>query len=316
MEDQSKFLEMLEEIKNIAVSQQNKMTKDEIKSYLSDMKIDEDKFEAVYHYLASFGVDISGYHFIPDPVNENSENLEENAANKSDEESGDEQYADSQNASNDAKDSDIEKMVKASEKGESDFSAKDRAELNRKLYEAEVNSIEELGEDSVYDTLSLFLKGDKIAREAFINSRLKDVIKTAEGYKDREALKKGEITVDELIGEGNLGLLVGISVIEQNVNSYSMTDGTPDIRAIDGTIHMEIVHAMENCIDEVTKDKDWESAVLARTNLLHEAAKYMTEEIGRVPTKEELSEYTKIPKEEIENIMGLSEDTKRVADTK
>ena len=76
---------------------------------------------------------------------------------------------------------------------------------------------------------------------------------------------------------------------------------------------MEIVNAIENSIDDVTKDKDWESAVLARTNLLNEAAKYLTEEIGRVPTKEELSDYTKIPKEEIESIMGLSEDAKRVA---
>ena len=45
----------------------------------------------------------------------------------------------------------------------------------------------------------------------------------------------------------------------------------------------------------------------------HEAAKYLTEENGNIPSKEELSEYTKIPVEEIKRIMGLSEDTKRVA---
>ena len=64
----------------------------------------------------------------------------------------------------------------------------------------------------------------------------------------------------------------------------------------------------------MSNDKDWEDAVLAKTNLLHEAAKYMTEELGRVPTVQELSDYTKISKEEISNIMGLSEDAKRVAD--
>ena len=70
---------------------------------------------------------------------------------------------------------------------------------------------------------------------------------------------------------------------------------------------------MESYIDETTTEKDWESTVLAKTNLLHEAAKYMTEEMGRVPTIEELSEYTKIAREEIKDIMGLSEDAKRVA---
>lgn len=287
MEDQNKFLEMLEEIKNIAVSQQNKMTKDEIKSYLSDMQIDESKFEAVYQYLASCGVDIKGYHYIPAPVSEKKE--EENI-------------------------SEIENKVKASEKGNKEFSAKDRAEINRRLYEDEVNAIEQQGDGAFTKTVVSFLNGEKQAKDDVIKHYLKEVIKIAEGYREREAVKKEEITIDELIGEGNLGLIIGISVIESNREAYSLKDGNPNMEAIYGTIHMEIVHAIEKSIDEVTKDKDWESAVLARTNLLHEAAKYMTEEIGRVPTKEELSEYTKIPKEEIENIMGLSEDAKRVAE--
>ena len=76
---------------------------------------------------------------------------------------------------------------------------------------------------------------------------------------------------------------------------------------------MEIVNAMESFIDMETSGKDWENAMLAKANLLHEAAKYLTEENGNIPSKEELSEYTKIPVEEIKRIMGLSEDTKRVA---
>lgn len=295
MEDQSKFLEMLEEIKNIAVSQQNKMTKDEIKSYLSDMQMDEGKFEAVYHYLTSCGVEIEGYDYVPVPSAEN----EEAESNEP--------------VSDEAKTSDIEEKVKSSEKGDKGTSAKERAEINRKLYEQEVNSIEKMEGDSLTKAVESFLDGDEKARDTIINNYLKEVIKIADSYKDREAVKKEEVTIDDLISEGNLGLLIGISVIEQNKKTYTLSDGRPDMKAVQGTIHMEIVHAIENSIDDVTKDKDWESAVLARTNLLNEAAKYLTEEIGRVPTKEELSDYTKIPKEEIESIMGLSEDAKRVA---
>ena len=52
----------MEEIKSIAQSQQNQMTKEEIHQYLSDMVLHEDLFDAVYQYLAMNGITISGYH--------------------------------------------------------------------------------------------------------------------------------------------------------------------------------------------------------------------------------------------------------------
>ena len=106
----------------------------------------------------------------------------------------------------------------------------------------------------------------------------------------------------------------GATVIEENKKNF-VDNNVPNFDSIDGAIYMEVTNAIESLLDTVTSDKDWESAVLARTNLLNEAAKYMTEEMGRVPTKEELSEYTKIPVDEIRGIMGLSKDTQRIADT-
>ena len=58
--DQNKLLECMEEIKSIAQSQQNQMTKEEIHQYLSDMGLHEDQFDAVYQYLAMNGITISG----------------------------------------------------------------------------------------------------------------------------------------------------------------------------------------------------------------------------------------------------------------
>ena len=163
--------------------------------------------------------------------------------------------------------------------------------------------------------VSEFLNGDNEARNKFIENRLTQVINIANKYSDREAVKKEIIGVDELIAEGNVGLLEAISVIEENKKNYVDAAGKPVFESIDGTIYMEVTNSIESLLDSMTSDKDWESAVLARTNLLNEAAKYMTEEMGRVPTKEELSEYTKIPVDEIRGIMGLSKDTQRIADT-
>ncbi len=119
--------------------------------------------------------------------------------------------------------------------------------------------------------------------------------------------------MDEIIAEGNVGLMTAMQIIGQNRQEYILKNGSLDYEKFFGTLNLEITHAMEIYIDEMTESKDWESAMLAKTNLLHEAAKYMAEEMGRMPTVEELSEYTKISRDEIKDIMGLSEDAKRVA---
>ena len=61
MENQGKFLEILQEIKEIAGSQQNYLTKDEIKSYIGDEGLSEEKMQAVYHYLGENHITVEGY---------------------------------------------------------------------------------------------------------------------------------------------------------------------------------------------------------------------------------------------------------------
>ncbi len=189
----------------------------------------------------------------------------------------------------------------------------DRALFNRKIYKQEV---EKLGATDSKETNSIikgFLMGDDTLRDRLVESKLAHVIKLASGYSRRGAVTDKTVSIDEIISEGNVGLLTGISVISGNRQQYIKEDGEPDYEAVHGIINMEIVNAMESFIDMETSGKDWENAMLAKANLLHEAAKYLTEENGNIPSKEELSEYTKIPVEEIKRIMGLSEDTKRVA---
>ena len=132
------------------------------------------------------------------------------------------------------------------------------------------------------------------------------ILRTGNGG-DREVKNADSITVANIDNEAE-------KIIEENKKNF-VDNNVPNFDSIDGAIYMEVTNAIESLLDTVTSDKDWESAVLARTNLLNEAAKYMTEEMGRVPTKEELSEYTKIPVDEIRGIMGLSKDTQRIADT-
>ncbi len=189
----------------------------------------------------------------------------------------------------------------------------DRALFNRKIYKQEVGKLGATDSKETNSIIKGFLMGDDTLRDRLVESKLAHVIKLASGYSRRGAVTDKTVSIDEIISEGNVGLLTGISVISGNRQQYIKEDGEPDYEAVHGIINMEIVNAMESFIDMETSGKDWENAMLAKANLLHEAAKYLTEENGNIPSKEELSEYTKIPVEEIKRIMGLSEDTKRVA---
>lgn len=299
MSDQGKFIEALDAVKNIAVSQNNSLTKEEVKKYLSDMNLSEEQFEQVYYYLSLSGINIEGYRFIPKAVD-----LKSDTENQKDEEETSVQ-ADEKSKEQDKKEEGA---------GEKTLSKK-RAEYNSRIYMDEIKKLDYYEDNDEKKLVSEFLNGDKEARNKLIENRLTQVINIANEYSDREAVKKEIIGIDELIAEGNVGLLEAISVIEENKKNYVDTAGKPVFESIDGTIYMEVTNSIESLLDTMTSDKDWESAVLARTNLLNEAAKYMTEEMGRVPTKEELSEYTKIPVDEIRGIMGLSKDTQRIADT-
>lgn len=272
MENQEKLLEMLQEIKEIASAQQNKLTKEEIKKYLGQKELSEDKMQAIYHYLGENHIEVEGYDYIP----HSKEDISKTATQKA------------------------EKKKKAVDNKIS------RSEINMKLYQEEIAQFSG-GLEREEELILSFLQGDDSAKNQIIEKYLQNVVTLSENYKNRN------IPADEIIAEGNVGLMVAMQIIQENRSDYIRIDGTLDAKKFFGTLEMEVTHVMEEYIDEMTTSKDWENTVLAKTNLLHEATKYMTQEMGRVPTIEELSEYTKISREEINDIMGLSEDAKRVA---
>lgn len=279
MENQDKFLEAMESIKNIAKTQDNRLTQEDIHTYLEGMDLEPEQFQAVYQYLGANFIQVEGYDYKPDP--------ERIAAMQ-------------QNAEQQAQEKTAQPKKKKSE---------DRSAKNRRLYKRELEVLKQYRDELTEMEILRFLQGESELRERIIESRLDYVMDLAGNYKKRMVPK------EELIAEGNLGLLEGLLVVEQDPYRYIVEETSVDLASFWGTLEMEAKQAMERLIDLETEHKDQESTMLAKTNLLHEATKYMAEEIGRIPTVEELSEYTKISREEILQITGLSEDTKRVANT-
>ena len=179
-----------------------------------------------------------------------------------------------------------------------------RREANMRLYHQEVERLSgDLGKEEAM--LLSFLKGDFSLKNVIIEKYLHKVVEFAQRYKKRN------VPLDEVIAEGNLGVMAAMQIIMENHEEYILPGGGVDIAKFFGTLEMETIHAMECYIDGRTDSKDWENTMLAKTNLLHEAVKYMTEEMGRMPTLEELSEYTKISGREIKEISGLSKEVKK-----
>lgn len=70
MENQGKLIEMLQEMKEIAHSQNNYLTKNEIANYLGDTVLSKEQLQAVYHYLGENHIEVEGYVYIPDRIEE------------------------------------------------------------------------------------------------------------------------------------------------------------------------------------------------------------------------------------------------------
>lgn len=266
MENQDRFLGVLREMVEIAHTQQDRLTKEEIKKYLNGQELTEKNMQAVYHYLGENQIMVEGYDFVPEPF------------------SGAE--------------------GRPAKKGKKASDRETRREANMRLYHQEVEQLSGDLEKEEGMLLS-FLKGDFSLKNVIIEKYLHRVVEFAQKYKSRN------VPLDEVIAEGNLGLMAAMQIIMENHEEYILPGGCADIAKFLGTLEMEIVHAMECYIDEMTESKDWENTMLAKTNLLHEAVKYMAEEMGRMPTLEELSEYTKISEREIKEISGLSKEVKK-----
>lgn len=285
MEEQSKFLEMLEDMKEIARAQDNQLTREEIKDYLGDMELSEEQWQAVYHYLGACRIRVPGYEYVAEDVDRNiaGSSLAKSSSGK-------------QN-----------RKKESSHSGGKKSSAKTGKSKIQMRYQQDLQNLPSDRQNVPLQEIESYLKGDQQYRDQIIESRLYQVVEIAEQY------KKYAIPLEELIAEGNLGLLHGMAKAEADRERLVLSDGTADVPAFLKLLEQEVITAIEQLINQETESKGQEAAMLAKTNLLHESAKYLTEENGKVPTVQELSNYTQVPVEEIRQIMGLSEDAKRVA---
>lgn len=154
---------------------------------------------------------------------------------------------------------------------------------------------EERREGELYSRL---LAGEDSIIEEISRLWLKRVMTVAEEYRDRGVLQ------DDLIQEGNLGLLMGLHEL-----SRQRGRGLSKEKELEGAVRSNLLEkikgAMERYLGEEAGEEMQNKTILAKVSLVHEARKLLTEEEGKSPTEQEIAAYTKIQTEEIRDILSL-----------
>lgn len=139
--------------------------------------------------------------------------------------------------------------------------------------------------------------GEQKARELLAEHYMEKVLAVAEEYAHQGIL------IQDLVQEGSLGLLMGLSSFEQ------LAELGPE-KHLEREIRKSIRQAMEEQNGESSVGEE----VTRKLNRLADSITELTEDLGRQITPDELSIYLEMPLEEIEDLLRIAGDTIEMAD--
>lgn len=173
------------------------------------------------------------------------------------------------------------------------------------MYLREISSVPKLAKEQKNILYQRLLQGDEKAVEELSHQWLKKVIRIAETY------VTPRVFLEDLVQEGNIGLLLGLRQLTGKADAYGMGDNgglkEAQQRQLERQLEESVREGMEQYRQELMGEADSEKAILAKVSLIHEARKALAEENGTDPTVQELCEYTRISAEEIAGILNLHE---------
>lgn len=158
------------------------------------------------------------------------------------------------------------------------------------MYLDELKEIPEVTKEELTTAIIEVKNGNTDKSQTIINAYLGNVVEIAKSYTDHGML------LEDLIQEGNIGLICG-------VNALSKLEKLEDAEElILETVKMAIVTA----IDDNNEETNLEETVVAKVNLIQEAATLLEKDLGHAPSIQELAEYTKMTYDEVNDIISLS----------
>lgn len=142
------------------------------------------------------------------------------------------------------------------------------------------------------------LQGDRAARQRLIESYLPLICEAADNY------GSGEVLLEDLIQEGNLGLLEALEHL----------DDFDSPAACSAHILNSISEAMSRAVESGNEKRRLGDDLVSRVNHLNEAVHNLERDLEHKVSAEELSAYLEMPLQEIQDILRMSGDQIELAD--
>lgn len=267
MDNKNKFQEMLGDILEVARVQGNQLGMIEIKALFGDMNLSESQYEHIFAYLAANHIAIKGY------VAGESEYTK--ALQK--EQEKEEKVLDQPEGQGNSK-----------KTGRTDTHAEDSAYL--KMYLEDIKGIKKSTPEEENSLIDKIIKGDDIAKNRYIEGNLHFVVKIAEEFKNRG------VSMEDLIQEGNIGLISSLEAIS----------GIGEAGQVKAAVTDFIRKYMEAAITEQNDSSSFEKSIISKLNYIREAADELAEDLGREADIHELAGYINMTEKEIADVINMS----------
>ena len=162
-----------------------------------------------------------------------------------------------------------------------------------KMYCDDISTIKKLEEEELFPYYDALLAGEETAAAVVIENYLERVLELAKRYVTLD------VTMSDVLQEGNMALILAVNRLKE--------EPTENVREY---LEHEVKQAMEQYIDEMLADSDWQQVLLSRAQLLNDAKQALTKEKMHIPGTKELSEYTHLSEEEIADLLALIKEKK------
>ena len=177
------------------------------------------------------------------------------------------------------------------------------------MYLKEISAVAILTKEQQTILYCKLLSGEETAIEEISHQWLKKIIKIAGEF------VTPRVFLEDLVQEGNIALLLGLGQLLGKASEYGMdnADVLEDAqrKRLEKRLERFVREGMERYRQELEGEADSENTILAKVSLIHEARKALAEENGTDPSVRELCEYTRIPQEEIVDILDLHDKARK-----
>ncbi len=284
MEDKNKFQEMLKDVLEVARVQGNELGMNEIKELFGDMGLTEEQYEHIFAYLAAAHITVKGY--VKTRVFDDYKEAiqEEEVKEEAEEEKAEEEKEQ-------AEEEEVTADVKE-EKKKDKVQAQGADSQYLKMYLQDLDAVKPANEAEFRLLLQAVREKKENVKERFIEVQLIKVVEIAKLYQNRG------VTLEDLIQEGNIGLLCAVETLYTDTVLENETD------FIEGYIR----NAMEEIIYESTESSSFEEEMIKKIDYIRKASEDLKEELGREGNIHELSRYVKMSEEELIDIINMSVD--------